>query len=120
MAVFRVFLVAIFAGVAIYTSVTIGRHGLGFLPVFFGDMLAMGWPGQFNFDFMCLLTLSALWVAWRHHFSGAGLALAVLALFGGALFLSAYLFIESLRVGGDAQALLIGRDRAARGPTARA
>lgn len=117
---FRVLLVAIFAGIAIYTGVTIGRHGLGFLPVFFGDMLAMGWPGQFNFDFMCMLTLSALWVAWRHRFSGAGLALGVLALLGGALFLSAYLFVESLRAGGDAQALLLGRDRARRESTVRA
>jgi hypothetical protein len=35
-------------------------------------MAAMTWPGQFNFDFLCFLTLSGLWLAWRHHFSLGG------------------------------------------------
>ena len=70
------------------------NHGMGLLDVFFGDIAAMGWPGQFNLDFMGMLTLSAPWVAWRHRFSSAGLALGVLALFGGGLFLT-----TSLRVG---------------------
>ena len=34
-----------------YTSVTIAGHGWNLLPVFFGQMVAMGWPGQFNLDF---------------------------------------------------------------------
>ncbi len=68
----------------------------------------MAWPGQFNFDFMCLLILSGLWVAWRQKFSPAGLGLGLLAFFGGALFLSGYLLIESFRGYQSIEALLLG------------
>ena len=61
---------------------------------------------------MCLLALSALWVAWRHHFSSGGLVLAVLALFGGASFLGAYLLVVCLHPTGDMRDLLLGTDRA--------
>lgn len=109
---FRVFL----AGFAIlltgYTAVTVSRHGFGLLPVFFGDMAQMGWPGQFNLDFMGFLALSAIWVAWRHRFAPAGLALGLLAFFGGMLFLSIYLLIESYRTRGNSATLLLGQERA--------
>ena len=65
------------------------------MPIFFGDMAAMTWPGQFNLDFMCFLILSATWVACRNQFSPAWLGLSVLALFGGMLFLSIYLLYLS-------------------------
>lgn len=109
---FRVFL----AGFAIlltgYTAVTVSQHGLNLLPVFFGDMAAMGWPGQFNLDFMGFLALSAIWVAWRHRFAPAGLALGVLAFFGGMLFMTLYLLIQTYRTSGDVAALLLGPERA--------
>ena len=57
--------------------------------------------------------LAVLWVAWRHRFSGAGLALGLLALFGGAFFLTAYLLVASVRAKGDATVLLLGPSRAA-------
>jgi len=107
----RTLLVVIFVVLVAYTVVVVANHGMGLLPVFFGDMARLGWPGQFNLDFMFMLALSALWVAWRHRFSGAGLALSVCAFFGGALFLSVYLFVESLRTRGDSRALVLG-DRA--------
>jgi hypothetical protein len=106
---FRLLLLLIFAAIAIYTGIVIADHGLNLLPVFFGDMAKLAWPGQFNLDFMSMLALSGLWVAWRHRFGTAGIALGLVACFGGALFLSAYLFVESLRAGGDARALLLGR-----------
>jgi hypothetical protein len=109
---FRVLLVAIFAGILGYTAIIAGNHGFGLLEVFFSDIAKMGWPGQFNVDFMSLLTLSALWVAWRHHFSAIGIALALLAFFGGGLFLSAYLFLASLSANGDRKELLLGKVRA--------
>lgn len=108
MTAFRVFLAAIFVAISVYTARTIAGHGMDFLSVFFGDIARGAWPGQFNFDFMFMLTLSALWVGWRHRFSAAGLLLAGLALIGGASFLSAYLLIESYRVKGDPRALLLG------------
>ena len=111
---FRVLLIAIFGVLLVFTSVVIGAHGWGLMPIFFGDIAKMQWPGQFDLDFMFMLTLSALWVAWRHAFSGAGLALAVLAFFGGASFLSVYLFVVSLRAKGGMVEILIGTSRAAR------
>jgi hypothetical protein len=51
---------------------------------------------------------SALWVAWRHRFSAAGYAFALLALVAGTPFLCAFLLTESVRSGGDVRALLLG------------
>ena len=109
---FRLFLLACLIAIVAYTAVTVANHGLNLLPVFFGDMAAMGWPGQFNLDFMGFLALSALWVAWRHQFSPAGFALAVVAFFGGMVFLSAYLLVQTGRTGGDMKLLLLGPGRA--------
>jgi len=111
MTAFRTLLIVLWVIIAGYTAVVIANHGPGLLPVFFGDMAAMGWPGQFNLDFMCMLALSGLWVAWRHQFSGAGLALGVLAFFGGAFFLTAYLLVVSVATGGDVRVLLLGKNR---------
>lgn len=109
---FRILLAAIFAILAAYTAVVIARHGANLLPILFGDIARMAWPGQFNLDFLSLLTLSGLWIAWRHRFTPAGLALGACGLFGGGLFLSAYLLVQSFRTGGDMRALLLGPDRA--------
>ncbi|MCZ8018236.1 hypothetical protein [Novosphingobium sp.] len=113
MTLFRLFLATCLVAIVAYTSVTITNHGFNLLPVFFGDMAEMGWPGQFNLDFMCFLALSAIWVAWRHQFSAGGLGLAVLAFFGGMLFLSIYLLLHIQRTGGDIKVLLLGEGRAA-------
>ena len=111
MTLLRVLLLLIFVAISLYTGVVVAHHGLNLFPVFFGDMAALGWPGQFNLDFMCMLALSGLWVAWRHRFGAAGIALGIAAFLGGALFLSAYLFIESFRAGSDVRALLLGSRR---------
>lgn len=111
MTMFRLFLATSLVAIVAYTSVTIANHSWNLLPVFFGDMAEMGWPGQFNLDFMCFLALSALWVAWRHQFSAAGLGLAVVAFFGGMLFLSIYLLVHTGRAGCDMKVLLIGPGR---------
>jgi hypothetical protein len=112
MTLFRLFLFACLAAIISYTSVTIANHGINLLPIFFGDMAAMAWPGQFNLDFTCFLALSALWVSWRHEFSPAGLLLGVIAFFGGMLFLSIYLLIQTGRSRGDIKTLLLGESRA--------
>ena len=105
---FRIFLAVTWLTLMGYTAVVISHHGLGLLPIFFGDMAAMTWPGQFNLDFMLMLSRSALWVSWRHQFSAGGLALGMLALFGGASFLMAYLFILSIQTKGDMKGVLLG------------
>ena len=113
MTAFRALLIVLWVIIAGYTANVAANHGMSLLPVFFGAMATMGWPGQFNLDFMCMLTLSGLWVAWRHHFSGSGIALGLLAFFGGAFFLTAYLFVVSLQGKGNVKELLLGKERAA-------
>jgi hypothetical protein len=112
MIAFRTLLVLMFVVLSTYTAMVIGTEGWDLLSVFFGDMAKMQWPGQFNLDFILMLTFSGMWVAWRHQFSAAGLGLAVLAFFGGALFLSVYLFIQTLRAKGNVRVVLLGEARA--------
>lgn len=112
MILFRLFLVACLVVIVPYTAVTIANHGMGLAPVFFGDIAAMGWPGQFNLDFFCFLLLSGLWVAWRDRFRPAGLALSVVAVFGGMPFLATYLLVLLARNGGDMRTVMLGRERA--------
>lgn len=111
MTAFRVLLGVLWAILVGYTGIVISNHGLELLKVFFGDMAAMGWPGQFNLDFMFMLMLSALWVAWRHRFSIGGLVLGLLALFGGSLFLATYLLVLSWMTSGDVKQMLLGAGR---------
>ncbi|UNU44440.1 hypothetical protein EAO27_18295 [Sphingopyxis sp. YF1] len=108
---FRCFLVAVLLAIIAYTSVTISHHGWNLLPIFFGDMMAMTWPGQFNFDFFTFLLLSGLWTAWRNEFRPAAIGLALGATFGGMLFLSAYLLYLSYRTSGNIAAVLLGPGR---------
>jgi len=75
-----------FVALIAYTAVTISNHGSNLIPIFFGDMRAMAWPGQFNFDFMGFLLLSGLWVSWRHCFKPTGLALGIVAVLAGLCF----------------------------------
>lgn len=111
MTAFRMMLALMLVVLSAYTLVVIGEYGANLFSVFFGDIGRMTWPGQFNLDFLFMLTLSATWVGWRHQFSPKGLGLALLAFLGGAIFLSIYLLVVSFQVKGDARALLLG-DRA--------
>jgi hypothetical protein len=71
----------------------------------------MAWPGQFNFDFLCFLILSASWVMWRNKFSKSGVVLGVCAFFGGALFLSLYLLALSFAKSQDIKEVLLGEQQ---------
>ena len=68
MRAFRAYLAVLIVCLGAYTLLVGLAHGWNLLPVFLGDMAAMTWPGQFNADFMTFLSLSGLWIAWRHHF----------------------------------------------------
>ncbi|MCH9672284.1 MAG: hypothetical protein K0U93_12620 [Gammaproteobacteria bacterium] len=111
MTAFRVLLVTIFIAIVLYTIPVVLNHGLGLLTVFFGDIGKMGWSGQFNFDFLGFLVLSALWTAWRNNFSAPGLVLSALAFCFGAPFLTGYLFYLSFRCDQNVQAMLLGEHR---------
>lgn len=109
---FRILLAAIFITIAVYTVPVALNHGLNLLAIFFGDIAAMTWPGQFNLDFLGFLILSAFWTAWRNHYSAGGLGLAVLAFFFGAPFLTMYLLVLSFKTGGNVKEMLLGEQRA--------
>jgi hypothetical protein len=110
---FRLLLVSIVGIVVVYTGFVGATQGWNFMSVFFRDIVAMTWPGQFNLDFSCFLLLSGLWLAWRHHFSPSGLALGFAALFGGSPLLATYLFVASIQAKGNVEVLLLGKVRAA-------
>lgn len=112
MTAFRAYLLIVLACLTGYTFIVGSAHGWNLLPVFFSDIAGMTWPGQFNLDFMAFLSLSCLWVAWRHQFSIAGIALGALAFFGGMMFLAPYLLWASIQSAGDVRALLLGKARA--------
>jgi hypothetical protein len=95
-----------------YTGVVIGAHGLNLLPVFFGDIAKMEWAGQFNLDFLTLLTLSASWTVWRNAFTATAWGLAVLAFFLGGAFLMTYLLWLYRKHWGDWNIILMGEHHA--------
>jgi hypothetical protein len=113
MTAFRTLLISMFLALLGYTAVVIGQQGFGLLAVFIGNLQQLNWSGQFNLDFSFMLMISALWVMWRHQFSGVGVMLGLAALVGGVLFLSTYLFIQSFRLNGKMVPLLIGPQRVA-------
>jgi len=111
MLAFRVMLGLILIILSAYTGKVLSTDGLTLFQVFFGDMAKLQWPGQFNLDFMFMLSLSAVWVAWRSRFSAKGIGLAVLAFFLGSAFLGVYLMILSFQPGATGKSILIGTDR---------
>lgn len=96
---------------SIYTTFVVLDHGVNFVPEYIGNIVAMNWAGQFQIDFSCYLILSALWIGWRHRFSGAGIALSMMGLVGGILFFSAYLVVISVIEKGDVASLVLGSQR---------
>ena len=111
MTLFRIGLGLMLAVLTAYTAAVVAHFGPDLFGVFFGDIGRLAWPGQFDLDFLFLLSLSALWVAWRHGFSRAGLGLAVLAFFLGSSFLTVYLIVLSVWTRGRVVEMLVG-DRA--------
>jgi hypothetical protein len=60
MILWRTLLVAMLAGMAIYTGVVAADHGLNLLTPFFGAIAAMGWQGRFNLDFLTMPVLTGI------------------------------------------------------------
>jgi hypothetical protein len=108
---FRTYLVVAWLALAIFTGVVMANHGTGLLPIFFADIAAAGWPGQFNADFMTMLALSGLWCAWRGNWSIPAIGHGILAFIGGGIVLMATLLLLHLRYQGDMRRVLLG-DRA--------
>lgn len=111
MRAFQWLLIIFIVGIFSITGFVGLNHGWNPLPAFFGDMVSLSWPGQFNFDFMCFLAISGLWLAWRHNFTGGGILLGILGFFGGIMLLAPYLLLMSFKAKGDIRILLLGEHR---------
>lgn len=105
---FRLFIGAMWIGLALFTAFVIARDGLVLFPIFFGAIRDGHWPGQFNADFMTFLALSGFWTAWRSDFAPSGLLLGLVALFMGGGFLLAYLLYLAIVHRNDAAKILLG------------
>jgi hypothetical protein len=111
MALFRLYLMIVLAVLAGYTLAVGLEHGWNLLPIFFSSIARINWPGQFNMDFLAFLSLSGLWVAWRHRFTAGAIGLGIIAVFGGMVFLAPYLLWASAQARGDVRVLLLGSRR---------
>jgi len=110
MTIFRAFLIVAWAAVVVVTVFAVQSQGVSAAgDVFFADMAAGDWRGQFNVDFMAHLLLIAGWVVWREQFSAKGIVLAVLCVMGGGLVSLAYLLVISITAKGNMQEILTGR-----------
>ncbi|MEQ8674582.1 MAG: hypothetical protein RLP44_23740 [Aggregatilineales bacterium] len=105
-------LIAMTIGIVAYTLVAGLEYGWNLVAIFVEELTALTWQGQFTFDFVCYLVLSALWVAWRHNFNAIGIALGLVASVAGILFFAPYLLVVSLQAKGDMKQLLLGEQRA--------
>jgi len=112
MRIWSTFAIALWGCLLIYTGVVAGNHGMGLLPVFFGDMAKFDWPGQFNADFTLMLFTSASWTMWRGRFRPASIVLGIAAFFMGVSFLLPYLVWLISRHRGDMASVLLGPDYA--------
>ncbi|MDD3765342.1 MAG: hypothetical protein PHP86_18765 [Nevskiales bacterium] len=108
MSMLRAFL--LLATVAIFgvTFIAVEAQGYNWPAVYFGDLIAADWRSQFNTDFLIHLFLLALWIAWRHRFSGIGFVFGFFSIFWGGMFTFPYLLVETYRARGDARAILLG------------
>jgi len=104
----RYLLIAMTVSIIILTTTAVLNGGLDLITPFFGPIFEMTWQGQFNFDFVCYLVLSGIWMAWRGGFTSSSVALGVLAPPLGILFFAPYLIYLIGKSGGDIRHLLLG------------
>lgn len=105
---FRNLLITLTLAVWAYTAITVTRFGINIAPIFFGDMAALTWRGQFALDFLTYLLLSAVWISWRDGFTRRSLVLAPAAMILGMSFLGPYLLYLFHRHQGDLPTVLLG------------
>ena len=110
MKVFRTVLLIQLCTLLVYTMIVGSNHGWNLFEIFFTEIAKVTWAGQFNLDFLIMLSLSAMWTAWRNEFSPKGLALSFIAFVGGTVFLIPYLLYLSIVEKGSVKQILIGKN----------
>jgi uncharacterized membrane protein len=105
---FKGLLVAQTIALLVYSFLAFQQEGAGLFQVFFSNISAFGWNGQFNLDFACYLLLSGLWIMWRNRFSGVSIGIGVVASVLGIIFFAPYLLYLLAKESGNVRKLLIG------------
>ena len=108
MAMFRSLLVAFLLIVLAFTSIAVATDGWTLVPIFFGDIAALNWRGQFNLDFLTYLILSGVWVGWRGGWSSGAVILGIIAATLGMIFMATYLLYLLHKTSGDMKHVLLG------------
>jgi len=90
----RILLFLMLAILGVFTFNAWNAEGFMVIETALKNIQGGGWNAQFNFDFLCYLILSGIWIAWRHQFRWKGLLLGILAMVGGMLFFAPYLWWE--------------------------
>ncbi|OJJ23079.1 hypothetical protein BKI52_01625 [marine bacterium AO1-C] len=106
---FRGLLIVLALTIAAFTVYVISKFGLNIAPIFFGEIQSLTWAGQFNYDFMTYLWLSALWVMWRGGFSAQSILLGLVASVLGMTFFAPYLLFLTFQTKGNIKQLLLGK-----------
>lgn len=105
---FQILLIAFFLAITTYTYLAVKNEGWNLFVIFFDNMMAFNWSGQFNLDFSSYLILSGLWIGWRYNFSAKGIILCIIASVLGILFFAPYLLVISVKENGDWKAIFLG------------
>lgn len=106
---FKFLLVAMALLVLVYTGLAMQKEGTDLFSVFFANIKALGWNGQFNLDFSCYLLLSGLWIVWRNRFSGSSILIGLVAAILGIIFFAPYLLWCLYQSNGNLKQMLIGK-----------
>jgi hypothetical protein len=92
----------------VYSYFAFNNEGANLMQIFFSNVMALSWNGQFNLDFLCYLTLSGLWIMWRNRFSTSSVFMGILAMIMGIIVFAPYILYLLNKENGDLKRLLIG------------
>lgn len=76
--------------------------------MFISNLQSLSWSGQFALDFSCYLTLSGLWVMWRHKFTSFSIVFGIVAMIAGIIVFVPYVLYLLTKEKGDLKKLLVG------------
>ena len=93
-------------GLMIYTFLAFQSQGPDLFSFFLGNIKELGWNGQFNLDFACYLTLSGLWIMWRHQYRLGAVVFGFAAMILGIIVFAPYLILLLIQHQGDLKKVL--------------
>lgn len=107
----------IFSTLGIYalTFLAAANHGPNWPAVAVGDLLALNWRSQFDFDFIVHLLLLAYWVVWREGSTAKAYLFGFLSIVMGGMFSFPYLVYVIAAAKANPKVVLLGVHAEVRG-----